>query len=391
MRNNAITIIIIFLTLGCKTKDQTKIIKEITFNVGFNTLPRFTGILKNQNDGTEFIYFADPVSNKTIKVFNLNGQLIKTIPLKKAIKLLNNVGGIFYFSKDTIVIHSNYTNEIITINDKGDCWHKTFIQNQIIDSLSNVYQINSSFNSNSNLQSNALIFNTEFRSNLKDQLNKKEQTEALAYEKYYYSKCFNSAFLVKIANIFTKKPTLEFGLFGFYKNISKVPRYFVEGFSYKSYDNFAYLSSTFSNKLFILNPKTLTIIKEITIKSKFSNLGWDAPLINAETIKNKQETILKNGRTKGFIDNYFYDIKEKKHYLILAHEISESKYKETINKRGYRQFSVLVTDSSFNNQNEYIIDNVIFAAEYSIMTSKGLIIPKKNKSNEKITYSLFKF
>lgn len=366
--------------------EKVEKIDEITFNVGFSTLSKYTGILSKDTNFGELIYFADPVTNKIIKFFTLRGELVDSIPLNEALKYIHEIDGIAILSKDTIIINSQYTNQIVAINSKGNVWYNIEF-GQINDTTHNVYEIYSSAMSNFLKNSNLLIYNCSFRSNTNDKLLGLEPSTQIDYLKYYYNKSYDSPYFVKITNFFTQKPKMEFFLPKTFEKKTDSAMIFVEPAFYKVENNFIYLFSTYSDNIYIVNTKNFSVEKKIKISSNYTNVGVKPLPINENNINSMQEIINENAKLKGHINRCFYNSIEKKHYVVVFHELISQTQKL---KQGlFRPFSVIVFNELFIKENEYIFSEDLYKGGYSILTSHGLMFQKKNTNNEKVTYSVF--
>ncbi|CAN5458799.1 hypothetical protein BH10BAC1_BH10BAC1_08670 [soil metagenome] len=366
------------LAASCdKTLNKAEVKKEIEFNIGFNYSTH--GVFYNKSNATEYIYFADYTSKKCLKIFSLDGELVDSISLKSAVEELDEINRISIISPDTIVINSRYSNKIAILNKKGICWKRLDLDTLLNDKNGNHYEIGCSIPNI--LKDGSLLFRSYFKYNTHDLLNKTEPEDQLGYMKYFYKNCYTSPRLIKVTNIYSERPTVTFALHNFYKNISPSPDIITESPNYSVLNNFVFDFSVFSDQLFQINSKTLTIEKKIQIKSKYSPIGFKPIPINEQTILTVQDVINQNYRTKGFLSNIFYNSTKNEYYVLVFHEIK----KENVNKQDYyKAFSVIIYDSTFTNSREYQFAATEYQSGFAIMTEEGLMIPKKENTSDKI-------
>ncbi len=77
-----LSVLILLIAVSCSNKKGTHITDKLSFSVGFDFQHNFSGVFFDREINAELIYFAEPVSKKVIKIFDLNGNLIETISLK---------------------------------------------------------------------------------------------------------------------------------------------------------------------------------------------------------------------------------------------------------------------------------------------------------------------
>ena len=377
---------------SCQKESSNFTIKnELVFNLNYKPLPKYTGIYNDKKTSKEYIYFADPISKKCIKIFDTNSLLIDSIILKKALDTLGEIDGISIISLDTILIGSLRTNKIVAINKQGNIWHYLNL-NSLVNAIdSNVYVFHFSALSNFNSKNNYLTLNCEWRFNKYDKINEIEPKTHFEFGKYYSEKYYKAPYFLNISNYFDYSPKVELCLNGFYKNISNTADIFVEPCFYKSLNNKIYLFSVFSNKIFEINPVNFKIEQEIKVISKFTKFNQHPIKVKRETDNTFQDSLNYNGKTKASINRLFYDNLKKEFYVIIFHELND---KTVVKKKGYfRPFSVLIYNQDFTQSREYNFeDSINYEGYRALLTKEGLMIPIKNKDEEsKFTFRLFKF
>ncbi len=391
MKNKIIKITcFLILIYSCnKNKNAIKIRKDITFDIGYNYSS--SGTYYDKAEATTYIYFADFVSKKCIKTFDLNGKKVDSISLKEATEILEDINSITILSLDTILINSMHTNQLVIIDRNGCVWKNLNLNPLLNDYKGNHYEMASS--GQNILKNGSLLFRSYWNFNSIDQKNKAEPENNLDFLKYYYFNCFNAPHFIVLSNMFSERPKIQFLQEGFYKNLSSSPDIFSESPNYSVLNNSVYDFSVYSDCLFRSDQVDLGIEKRIEIKSDYTKIGIKPLSINEETIQLFQEKMNKGYWTKGFISNVFYNQVDKEYYVLVFHEIK----KETVSSQNlYRNFSVIIYNASFTEKKEYCFREGIYKSGYSIMTSEGLIMPKKINSNKTISdgktvFTLFQF
>lgn len=383
---------IVSIFYSCGNNNSTiEMKKEHVFNLNYRSLPKYTGIHNDKKTSHELIYFADPITNKCIKFFDINGTLKDSISLKNAIDTIGEIDGISIISIDTILIASLRTNKIIAINKLGKVWYYLNLNKLINEKNGNEYIFHFSSLSNFMEESRDLILNCEWRFNRYDRANDIEPSKRFENVKYYCQKSYETPYFMKISNLFDSIPNIQFGLNGFYKNVSKTPDIFVEPNFHKFINGKVYLYSTFLNTIFEINGITFKIEKKFEIKSNYTTFNFHPEKVRKETIFNFDEKLNYNGKTQGSINRLFYDTVKKEFYVIIFHELKD---KTVIKTNGYfRPFSVIIYNQDFTQSHEFnFADSTNYEGYRALLTSEGLMIPIKNKNDEnKFIFRLFKF
>ena len=381
---------LLLLIYSCKGKKSNIVPeKEISFDIGFNYSS--SGTYYDKSNSTEYLFFADHVSKKCIKIFDMNGKQIDSIPLKEATKLMEDINRITIVSPDTILINSMHTNQIIIIDRKGRCWKNLNLDTLMNDKKGNHFEMACS--GQNILNNGSLLFRCYWNYNSVDQKNKTEPENNLEYLNYYYLNCFNSAHFILLSDIFSEQPHVTFVQEGFYKNLSSSADIFSESPNYSILNNSVFDYSVYSDCLFKTDPNSYEIEKIIHIKSDYTTIGIKPISINSETIQHIQDIMNTGYRTKGFITKAFFNIVDKEYYVLVFHEI---KKEDQPIQDLYRDFSVIIYDDTFADPREYSFNTGKYKSGYALMTRKGLMMPIKNNSENKMSdgktvFALFSF
>ncbi|WP_143083890.1 DUF4221 family protein [Flexibacter flexilis] len=378
------SLLLLFAVFSCN-KSQNQ---DITFDVGFNSQPKFTGTFQDSK-GTEFVYFAEPVSRKCIKVFSTTGQYLYTIPLKEAIGFLQHIGGIQIVSKDTIVINSEYTNQLCAINSEGTILKKIFL-NDIVPDKINQYEFGTSYMNYPVSIQKSLFFAADWSSNLNDEKAGKVPQESDKYHEYRAQQQLYKPYLLRITNILDK-PTAEFGADSFYYKINNTDKFTYPELPFFTHANDKlFLITPYDKNIFVVDENTLKIENKIPIHSAHTNIGIKPIPIDSFDILGNEATLNYKFQTIGSNTRVFFNEKQNLYYVIVLHSTNHKM--TTRDRTEARGFSIITLDSTFKQIAERNFANTDYFGVYIFPIKNGLLIDKKAKPNEKqITFTLFKY
>ncbi len=376
--NLLLPLIIVITIAGCQTEETEKIekfeiIRDIEFDVGFNYSRRFSGTYFDKKDSVEFVYFANPVSGRHIKFFDLLGNLHDTVPLIEAMRNVIEIDGISIVSLDTIVISCYYSGRLLFVNNDGECWHKIDLNDAINTDDEEKYYFASSFNSGMWANSDIIL--------LESTPSGKRAQNSLVGDKfldYFYKKDYESAYFLKISDYLSESPEFTFGLDGFFKNIYD-SAFTAPGPFFIYPREYVFVFHNVTDLIFKVDVNTLSIIETIQVESRDSDIGWIHRRGTAEKLDSDRDNY-------AIIDLQYNSIDDE-YYVFLNHG----------GNRGINNnFSIIILDSIFNKRDEIAFHDEIYSYYHSKMTREGLIIPYfpehiKDYEYGKAVYSVFKF
>ncbi len=381
-----------FLTLilfSCSRNKNTAISIE-TIDFKETTSGCIVNTYYDKKQKQDLIYFCGRGVKKNIKLFTVNGKLVKTIPLTNVLKLIDEIGGISIISMDTIVINSNYTNQILLINNVGEVWKEINLNNKLIDKDANIYELMASIDANNNTLE-SLIYCSYWRSNSKDIEQSKEPKGNLEYLKYFYKNCYNTPHFISLANVLDSSIKIEYHLQHFYKQISKEVRVFAEPPFYTIQNNALFVYSLYSDTLFQYSRDDFSLKNKIKISSDFTKIGTSLMKINENNIRNGQDSVTFKINREGRIIKFIYSPSKNKYYCIVKHQV----LKENVDTQK-NPFSIAVYDTNFIKLDEHLFNDNNYDYNHALFTNNGLMLLKKDTTkslikNEKCTYSLLEF
>lgn len=363
-------ILILIAFIYCNEKKERKIekksIKEICFEVGFTTLRKFRGIYYDKKDNEEYFYFADPVTHKKIKIFDLKGHFKYEIPLFEFSKKLISIDKILFSDKDSILVLGS--NTVYLTDESGKIRNTTNLNRLSSKNDFYTYLLPQTTNFTDNYKS--LLFNCDWRYNLNKEY------------KYYYEDCFYKSRFVKIKNIFdSKKIEYKFSD-NFYSNISKEPKNYFELLQFHIKDNKIYTMSCYSEYLFIYDFNTLKPLKKIKIISNSTDISIKPTNANIDMDSEAYHKLFAN---YGFINN----IKINNQNIYLTFNLNVKGEDINISER---PFTILKYDNNFKKINEITFYDKTYCGSSVKLIKQGLLLENLKKStNEKTFYTLFDY
>ena len=135
-------LVLVSLSLGCckQPNDNTNNISITrTIEIPKQTYSK-SGSFYDHSLGAEFIYLTEPVTLKHIRIYDIYGSFVDSIPLNRAISELDEIQSISIISLDTIIISAFISSKIVFLNRYGECYRKINIEDILADSIRNVFE-----------------------------------------------------------------------------------------------------------------------------------------------------------------------------------------------------------------------------------------------------------
>lgn len=363
---------------SCSKKHEVQVVQTYSFHTGIVDVSfRYVGYYSN--DGNDGLYFID--KNRFIKTFDLSGKMLDSIPLNNiinelALKRDKIKGEVKFAGKDFIWLDSDYKNYVSMIDRGGTV--KKIIQ---IDSLLNDSVKN--FNSYSFSLPNANEQDFDIFSARYNAIKTEEKFKILTFEYYedYYNTLFKHNYFLQIKNITDPQPEINFLAKDYLQSVSNQP------FVNHSSDQYKILNGN----MFIINGNNTSIIqlwgdnfqnkKIIKIQSEHIDNKVFTPSVKEvfsdfNTTQKQYKEFESKYYRRGTVQNIFYNSKQQKYYITAGHSLNSD---EELEKYGYdlRPFSVILYDKNFENSVEYTFEPNIYKCRNAIMTSKGLLMERK--------------
>ncbi|MDR1006370.1 MAG: DUF4221 domain-containing protein [Bacteroidales bacterium] len=379
MRKILLFCFIVSLFCGCNANKDVIVKKEkdITFNVGYPC--RFFGanMFYNASDKQTYLYFAEPLTNKKIRIFDDNFKFVKEISTKDI--PFNQTTKVEMISLDTALIKTGYS--FYLINDKG----------KILDSSTLSEHKSSEKNDSNDKQYTYMLINPHYFINGKLYLKTgmryqhrndlpRDEVDRLSIIKQREAPAMMSV------ELFNPKAKREFYLYDFYKNIGNEKDWIISSdfnFTIDDENNKMIAQSRWSNKLFIINLHSMKQEMIVKIESDYTTIGTK-PIANNNTFAYKTAVLLDH--TNGEIEKVYFDPFRSLYYVQVSHTNKQAKEEERV-----PSWSLIIMNKQFVK-----IKEVFFkAGEYLyygnfLITKQGILIPKINNEDEDDpTFTLF--
>jgi hypothetical protein len=373
--------------VGCSTKSDPvpAIIKELKFPI--RPAMMFSQLYLGKEFNQEVFCFFKNGDEKSLELFDSNTNLLKTIPLSDVIKKIDNIGGVYMLSLDTIIINSNYTNQIVVINSTGKIWKHLNLESKLVDSLGNQYELSGAVCS-VNQKSNQLLYRANWRSNVNDELNATVPRNRVEHCLYFNQHVQTTPYFLSLTRFFSDSVNVQFKFNGFYTQIEKEIKQFGEIPSHFLIGESAYITSMYSNKIFKVNRTTFKLEKIIDIQSKHTSIGAKPLTIKKEYLDHSQDSITYICKSAGRIEQFLYHADKSCYYVVVRHNATVSDY----DKRKIC-FSIIVLNKALEQTHEYVFDDFKYIGYGTLLTSEGLLLLKNDTTkklikDDKITFSL---
>ncbi len=359
---NLLLFIIVFLLCSCQRVSLVKT-KELSFITdGIPVYYGGWGMFINEEDNTEYIWFADAKEKKKILFFTLEGELKFEIPLNEAMNW-RRVGGVAIKSLDTIIVVNFSSRDICDdqlafIDRNGRCWKRISLNKMIQEEKGgdNYVYVNAGY---SFFSGNTVFLRALWASRPQDE----DITFADhdAFRSYYYPRKYSSPCILKF-DINSQKSDLA--LSEIWRMICPDTNLFFPTIMYAVENNILFIHSQMDNRLFLYSTENLELEKIVTIKSKYTNIGM--PPCTLEDRDSCYQEYPMHGR----IIDILYDEYNEFYYFIVMHDIPKEErlfYLEA-------PFSILMYDKKLKKRGEQSFDGKVYDPGACMLTKEGLLI-----------------
>lgn len=365
------------LFFSCNMKNGNAVSEYVTFNIGFDELKTYQGVLKNQ-DGSEEVYFYKTNFHPIIKFFDLNGCLTDSISLERVAKDIGRIGRISLISKDSIILMSYQKEKIVGIDREENYlfdWDLEYL-NETIDDHYKYY--GSTFPTCITSKNNSLVLVSSWEYN-KEEKSSGMESQLTGYESYkkFYSDFSNSYHLCKIDSVFSNQPKIHLSFKEYYRRLNDSVKCYIVNARYFVDGDHLLLGNTYDRNVYRINVSSMEIIDTIPViplalKIPSSYVVKEEDLYASDAVSREDKDIKDNC----YIANILYSNMKEEYYFFIKTGIDESAFDE----KGYA-FQVFVYDKDFNIKREVSVDSDIYMPKSAMMTSKGILIEQNNPSN----------
>ncbi len=378
---------VMFLHFSCKQVNhkssddnnlQKRTLNNISFNTKFAVSNKYWGTFRSNKDDTEYVYFANIYTDKTIKVFEINDSICKyKIPLYSILEQeKNGIQNINMVSHDTTIVLGKYSNTLYFLNRKGVIWKKL--------QLDSIYKTEQRYELSTSLVNKFVVNNGEILTNpyyfyQNDSI--KEDWGNIEYVKLERKNRWDSPHFIKFSNIYNDNVQAVRGSYVYQYLFPYNPfSFYLEFNSYIFQGEYIYFSSVYTNVILKIDVKNLEIVDKFEIKSDYTNIG--IPLIPiGDEIRNYQEEYLDYFYNESFIRSFYYNENTKCFYINVSLKNKENKKMQSEKNR---ETILLVYNQSFNKIDEFLVDNSKYLNSF-LNTKNGFYIQKKS-NNQNVSF-----
>lgn len=362
------TFILLLLLSACRSNTGSdglslKPGKTITFPSPFPVDHRFSKIFYDKN-GEAILCTFNTKTFKRTDLYTLDGKLIKSVPLKDVFTIERSVYGVCPISADSFWVLSNYSNYLYLLGDKGNILKQIKINAAYSDSMR--IEVRGSTPFGFCVDNNTFLFNNIYYY--------KDESKPYTLSSYFKANKANPYF-TRMESPLDSVPVLTYGLPGFYNRILKnEDALSAEGSFYMPFPGGILLTSAYTDSLFLINDKDLTIERGVKMTSKYSRIGCD-PLM-ATGFNNDEFNVLFNHA--GGVSGMTYDPYRNLIYIVLHEEAPKSATEPS------RKKSMLVYDTQLRLKDEIRLDYDTYDLNEMYVLKEGLLI-RKDKNDDSHT------
>tara|TARA_R110002050_G_scaffold264525_1_gene405382 strand:- start:3753 stop:4922 length:1170 start_codon:yes stop_codon:yes gene_type:complete len=286
-------------------------------------------------DKEEYICFSDFFTSKKIHIYNLKTEEEIWVDLKTMIDFGFKIAGIEILSLDTILVLTQYRNQLFFLNRDGVIW-KYIDFNPQLEEIGG-YELWSGktpfmFNDTTAIFPISLVAESEINKTLS--------------EDDFYKKYYSGPNLFKVDNIFDEDLNCNAGLYDLYNNFTD--KYFlaIEGKYFTYLNDFIYFFSNYSDTIYQVDPVSLKLVRKVKINSTFGK-AYMKP-VTRKLQKENNTALNSNFKENMSINSIVYITEKEQYWVVVRHAEKEG---------SNRPWSVVVLDSAFNELDEFTLDH----------------------------------
>ena len=303
-----------------KSKFNLEKSAEYLFDVGFLSNHKFMGVISSElaptgDTNRVLFYFGDPITQKKIKFFNADNNLVYTTPLLLVHDTLDGIRHFEIFAKDSILVFGAHNDKLAIVNFSGEILGVLHFESRIKPYLDWWLDYYPTY-SGSCVDKNDLFLYVQFYS-----LSKKIPTNPPTT---FFADALNAPFFLRIRNFADSiKMEYTFGLFNFYRRFMNDSMAMTELVRYNVENNQLILFSLFSDTLYFINEDSLTIDHAFRIESSFTSVS--SPPVRLTSTQAYQDYLKNVLRYKGYISKVMFDDKHSIYVILVAHTFNPEK------------------------------------------------------------------
>ena len=397
MKGNRIHWIFTLLTVlvaACdeqEQKSETVIVKSNghkEWQLGYSSFAQHSGTFINSADGTEYIYFAEPLTKRVLDILTLNGKLKWHIPLDALKSLNEKVEGIQILSPDSILVLSMYTNHLYCFNSKGEVW-KYVDLNPLLEKLGGGHHEVYAASFGGGFFSNDTIF---FLGTSRMDFDKEPSLREVDVIRKSYNYANEAPQFFRFANIFSDSIKVDAGLLGYTaKYLCGRDSMALGAFQYLLTEDELIRYSEHSDQFHPVSSNSLEVLDTISACSQYSSVGCTPVLVDFKNFESG--AIVETRQTQGCMVQMVHDHYRNLYYLSVKHDVRNRKDLDDV-RDGRGPWSLMIYNSDLELLNEILMPEQTYASENLIVCKQGLLIGTnrreyKTYEHDKAKYELF--
>lgn len=375
----------LFLICSCN-QVQRSISNTVVFDVGFENVNMHHGIVYDPTLGEEEIYFVKTEFGPHIKFYDLKGRFSDSISLSALEKKYGRIGHISLNSKDSLIVQFYSTSTVVGTTREGDVWLEVILYDEK-DALGYTYKhFGSALPLSQWIDDEILLLSCW-------QPHDDDPAITEGFDSYFdlYSFCnqhrAKTSPLSKLSSLYDGKPTLTYGLQGFYGRVFNESRVYQDMIvRYTVLDHTLFYMNPYSRYLYILDRESLNMQDSVCVIPQELPIPEGIELTLESSEQDLFEEADKERKEKAQIVNLLYDQQKEKYYLFLKTGVDHSQ----IDELGY-PFVIYVYDRRFNKTDEIDFSTDTYLPHSAVMTTWGIYmeIVDENKEYGKRVFDVF--
>ncbi len=359
-------LLIVFLTYliqACREKKNSPLASSLVIEDSIHLPLRFKPSYKYINAAKihdrEYIWVAEPLTDKKIYFFDTQGKPVDTIHLDRIMNILGGYNENLTLEPGQTILYT--PKQIIFLDNESKDVLKIFNVDSLFGKQNDVYMFSHKLLKNFNKPSTSfLLINLWWR--------KFKQRKVLDGE-YYKIQHTKPIFVIldkKTGKIIKRYAVLTW--------FNPEPYNAFHTFDMKvCNDGNIAVFTRFSDTIYFLDTIHFNLSRKLPVKS--NRVSTKAPMLPVDYDK----PITYHLGVHGGIINLFYSPSKKLYYVIVADDLEDLKLKN----REKQDFAIMVYDTLFRKKQEYIVNASEYEMFHTFVTDKGLWLMKNNKNYDK--------
>lgn len=359
-------------------------LKYLEWSLGYAPLPRCSGTYADKTENTEYLYFADITTLKCVDIATIEGEQKWHIPLTAVFEKGDKIRGIQVVSPDTILVLSNYTNQLYVLNRTGEIWKHIDLQAFLASAFQEEYELVTPSFENEIYQHGTLLLGGTRLIHLEE-----SELEGIDGLRNLYAKANASPVFFQFSNLFSETMEFSYGLKGYVsKHVCGKDSMVLGKYEYCFSSDKLIKYSEYTNQLHEVSTTSLAILDSATVTSTETNVGCQPLLISDENLQS--DAIVETRQTRGCMVQMVFDHYRNLYYLSVKHDVRGRTDLDDV-RDGRGPWSLMVYNSNLELLNEILMPEQTYAPENLIVCKQGLLIGTNRREYKTYEYDKAKY